>query len=121
MSLQPWPAFVGFALLGLFYAISGALHFRHFRQLSGAIGARGVPLPGATLAAGSVFQIIAGSLLAAQVMLPYTAFGLAVFTLLASLIFFDFWRREGATRDAAIRAWQTNIGLIGALMVIGSR
>lgn len=115
-----WLAAAGYILLGSFYAISGLLHFRHFRELTGALAARGAPFPAATLAAGSVFQTVAGALLAAQVPWRWPAFGLALFTLLASLLFFDFWRREDVAREAAIRAWQTNLGLIGALLVIGS-
>lgn len=121
MSVSVGPADVGCVVLGLFYAINGALHFLHWRELAGALAARGVPFPSATLATGSIFQAIAGSLLAVQAHLRFATAGLAVFTLLASLLFLDFWRQDGAARQAGIRAWQTNVALMGALVAIGFR
>lgn len=120
MSLIHAVSAFGYALLGLFYAVSGLLHFRHFGELAAGLSARRVPMPKTVLATGSVFQTVAGSMLAAQAQLRYSAFGLAVFTLLASLMFLDFWRQSGPARQAGIRAWQTNLGLVGALLAIGA-
>ena len=120
MSPHPLLSASGYALLGLFYALSGLLHFRHFRELSMALSAKRMPWPSAVLALGSVFQTIDGTMLAMQIQLRFSAFGLAVFTLLASLIFLDFWRQSGPARQAGVRAWQTNVGLIGALIAIGA-
>lgn len=110
----------GYALLGLFYAVSGLLHFRHFGALAAGLSARCIPFPRAVLAAGSAFQTIMGSMLALQVQLRVSAFGLAVFTLLASLMLLDFWRQTGPARQAGVRAWQTHLALVGALIVIGA-
>jgi len=118
MLLNHWLASLGYALLGLYYAVNGALHFRHFERLSGALSARGIPLPSATLVVGSIFQLVAGSMLALQIQVHFAAPGLAVFTVLASLMMLDFWRATDAAREAALRAWQANLALTGALLVI---
>lgn len=115
-----WLADAGYTLLGLYYALNGALHFRHFAGLSSALSARRIPCAGGTLAIGSIFQFVAGSMLALQFHLRFAALGLAAFTVLASLMMLDFWRAEGAARDAAIRAWQANLALAGALLVIAN-
>lgn len=120
MPLIPFLHALGYALLGLFYAISGLLHFRHFGTLSAGLSAKGIPWPNLVLAVGSVFQTIAGAMLAAQVQVRFSAFGLAVFTLLATAMFFDVWRLTGQLRQAAIRTWQTHLALVGALLVLGT-
>ncbi|MGO4701274.1 hypothetical protein [Dyella sp. 2RAB6] len=118
MFAHHWLAPLGYALLGLYYALNGALHFRHFARLSGALSARRIPCAGATLAVGSIFQLVAGSMLALQLHAGFAALGLAVFTVLASLLMLDFWRATDAAREAALRAWQANLALTGALLVI---
>ncbi|RQR54578.1 DoxX family protein [Burkholderia sp. Bp9140] len=112
-------AHVGYVLLGLFYVANGVVHFKHFRELSDAMSARRIPLPGISLALGSSFQIIAGIALALQADVRLSALGLAAFTIAASFIFLDFWSRTGAARTAAISTWQTNLALTGALVIIG--
>lgn len=118
MPFPSWPIHLGYALLGLYYALAGALHFKHFAALSSALAARRVPLPHATLAVASVFQLIAGLMLAAQVQMRFAALGLAAFTVLASLLMLDVRRTSGGAREAALRAWQANLALTGALLVI---
>ncbi|WP_346949917.1 DoxX family membrane protein [Dyella sp.] len=118
MFALPWLASLGYVLLGLYYAVNGALHFRHFAGLSAALSARRIPCADATLAIGSIFQLIAGTMLALQFQLRLAALGLAAFTVLASLMMLDFRRAEGAAREAAIRAWQANLALTGALLAI---
>ena len=114
-----WLAALGYALPGLYFAANGALHFRHFTRLSNALSARRIPCALATLAIGSSFQLVAGSMLALQFQVRFAAFGLAAFTVLASLMMLDFWRAEGVAREAVLRAWQANLALTGALLVIG--
>ena len=118
MPFPSWPIHLGYALLGLYYALAGALHFKHFAPLSCALSARRVPLPRATLAIGSVFQLVAGVMLAVQVQTRFAALGLAAFTVLASLLMLDFRRASGGAREAALRTWQANLALTGALLVI---
>jgi putative oxidoreductase len=114
-------AALGYVVVGVFYAAAGVTHFRHVRELSDVLAARGVPWPRASLIAGSLFQTVAGTMLALQAYVRFAALGLAVFTVAASLIFLDVRRQTGAARQAAIRAWQTNLALVGALVVIGAR
>ncbi len=68
---------------------------------------------------GFIFQIIAGLMLAVQVNVRFSALGLAVFTLRASLMLLDFWRLTGPAYRTAISAWQTNLELTGTVLSIG--
>jgi len=47
----------------------------------------------------------------------WAALGLVLFTIVASVIFVDFWNKEGDARAGAVGTWKTNFALIGGLLV----
>lgn len=110
---------IGYALLGFFFVAGGLFHVTHFRQVSEELAKRHIPASSAVLVVGTVFQTIAGLCFALQFHIRPAAFGLVIFTLLASLMLLDFWRQTGALRHLAIRNWQSNLAITGALLVIG--
>jgi putative oxidoreductase len=110
---------IGYALLGLFYVVGGVHHFLSFTFFAQMLAKRNILLPRLALALGSLFQIATGTLLALQVQVHASALGLAIFTLVASLILLDFWHLSGLERQAAMRSWQSNLAPTGALLVIG--
>jgi putative oxidoreductase len=112
---------VGRVLLGGLFVFGGAHHFFTLPVLVSAMKARGVPAARLVLVAGSVFQIIAGLLLMFGVYAGWAALGLVVFTLVASIMFLNFWDAEGPAREAARIGFQTNVGLIGGLLIAAAR
>lgn len=88
-------ASLGYALFGLFYVAGGIHHFTSLSFFAQMLDKRRIPLPKPVLVIGSLFQIIAGSLLALQVATHTAAIGLAVFTVISSLMLLDFWRWLG--------------------------
>jgi putative oxidoreductase len=108
---------VGRLLLGVFFALGGFHHFSALDPISQAIARRGVPAPKLVLIVGSVFQIVAGLLLAAGVYVQAAALGLVAFTLIASIMLVNFWDLEGAAREAAVTNWKSNLAIIGGLLI----
>ena len=108
---------LGRVLLGAYYALAGVHHFSMLAPLTQAITARGVPAARVVLVAGSAFQAVAGVALALGFWTVWAAFGLVVFTILASILFCNFWSLEGAPRESAIGTWKTNLALIGGLLI----
>lgn len=47
----------------------------------------------------------------------WAALGLVLFTILASLLFLNFWSMQDAARTNAIGTWKTNFALIGGLLI----
>jgi putative oxidoreductase len=47
----------------------------------------------------------------------WAALGLVLFTIVASLMFVDFWNKEGEARAGAIGTCKTNCALIGGLLI----
>jgi putative oxidoreductase len=40
-----------------------------------------------------------------------------VFTILASILFLNFWMLEGTARAKSVGTWRTNLALIGGLLI----
>ena len=112
---------VGRVLLGGLFVVGGAHHFFLLPGLTAALAARGVPVPRVALIVGSVFQAAAGLALVFGQFLVAAATGLVVFTLVASFLLLNFWDKQGPERDAAIMGWQTNLAVIGGLLIAASQ
>jgi putative oxidoreductase len=108
---------VGRMLLGGIFVIAGLRHLMIVPVLTLAVAARGVPFPRATLLAGTGFQIVAGLALALGLCVTWAALSLILFTVVASGLLVNFWDKEGEERIALSNVFQTNIGLIGGLLL----
>lgn len=107
----------GRILLGGMFVVAGLRHLMIVPVLTMAVEARGVPFPRAVLLAGTGFQIAAGVALVLGFLVTWAALGLVLFTIAASLMLVNFWDKEGEERIALANAFQTNIGLIGGLLL----
>jgi len=107
----------GRILLGGMFVVAGLRHLMIVPVLTMALKARGVPVPRAALLAGTGFQIVAGLALVLGFFATWAALGLVLFTIVASVMLVNFWDKEGEERIAATNAFQTNIGLIGGLLL----
>jgi len=108
---------IGRLLLGAHFAAAGIHHFTAIAPLTAAMAARGVPAARLVLLTGSVFQTVCGVALVIGFYPGWAALGLVLFTLVASLIFLNFWSMEQSARASAIGTWKTNFALIGGLLI----
>jgi putative oxidoreductase len=108
---------VGRLLLGGLFVFGGVRHLFIIPAVTQAIAARGVPAPRLVLLVGSAFQFVAGLLLMLGLFVAPAALGLVLFTLAASVMLLNFWDLDGAAREAAINVWQSNIAIIGGLLI----
>jgi putative oxidoreductase len=108
---------LGRLLLGAYFAAAGVHHFTAIEPLTAAIAARGVPAARAVLLTGSVFQAVCGVALIVGLYPAWAALGLVLFTIVASLIFLNFWSMQDTARTNAIGTWKTNLALIGGLFI----
>jgi putative oxidoreductase len=109
--------FVGRLLLGGLFVVGGIHHFFILPGITQALVARGVPAAKLVLLSGSVFQILAGLALILGFHPVWAALGLVVFTVAASVLLVNFWNMEGPARASAINTWQSNLAIIGGLLV----
>jgi putative oxidoreductase len=107
----------GRVLLGGLFVVGGIRHFFIVPILTQAIAARGVPAPKLVLLLGTAFQVIAGLLFVFGIFLPWTAFGLIVFTTTASIMLLNFWSMEGEARENTKSVWLSNLAIVGGLLI----
>ncbi|WP_413991064.1 DoxX family protein [Labrys okinawensis] len=111
----------GRILLGGLFVFGGLRHLALFHPVSEAMRARRVPFAPLVLLGGTIFQILAGLLLMAGWLVALSGLGLALFTLLASLMMHNFWSLEGDARTAAFNGWQSNLAIIGGLLIAAAQ
>lgn len=117
MSTAEWMWVVGRIGLGSLFVLGAVHHYQEFGPIAQQMADRRVPLPRATLVVGSVFQAVCGVLLMAGICAAHAALGLVIFTLAASIMLLDFWNKSGPQRQGAITTWQSNVAIIGGLLV----
>lgn len=110
-------AFAGRVLLGGMFVVAGLRHLTIVPALTTAVEARGLPFPRTVVLVGTAFQIAAGFALAVGFCVTWAALGLILFTAVASVMLVNFWDRQDEERIALANAFQTNIGLIGGLLL----
>jgi putative oxidoreductase len=108
---------LGRLLLGAYFAAAGIHHFSAIAPLTAAIAARGVPVARVVLLTGSVFQAACGVALIVGFHPGWAALGLVLFTIVASLMFLNFWSMQGTARTNAVGTWKANLALIGGLLI----
>lgn len=108
---------VGRFLLGGLFVVGGIHHFFSLTGLTQFMASRGVPAAGLVLIVGSVFQALAGLALIVGFQAFWAAIGLVAFTFIASAIFLNFWGLQGEARSNAIKGWQSNMAIVGGLLV----
>ena len=109
---------IGRVLLGAFFIIGGLSHFPELDPVSSAMKARGVPFARATLIIGTIWQILFGAMLVVGFYTTIAALALALFLILATIMMLNFWDLPaGPQRDGAYRGFQSNVALLGGLLV----
>lgn len=104
-------------LLASYFVGSGIRHFFVFDAVAGAMEQRGLPFPRALLAAGTAFELAAGTLLALGLWVAPAALGLIAFTLASSVMLLDWWNKQGPERDAAVSGFLANLAVCGGLLL----
>ena len=109
--------FIGRLLLGGLFVVGGIRHLFDLRAITQAVAARGILAAKLALLSGTAFQIVAGLALIFDFYPTWAALGLVAFTVAASVLLLNFWSMEGPARDNALNAWQSNLAIIGGLLV----
>lgn len=111
----------GRVLLGGLYVYGGIVHFFEIPMLVERMSARGVPAPKPTLIVGSLFQAVAGILLMSGLYASFAAYGLILFTIIASIMFLNFWDMRSPAREALRNSFFSNLALIGGLLIAATQ
>ena len=109
---------VGRILLGLIFVLSGAGKIFGFDGAVGYIAAKGLPLPQIVAVLTICMELGGGLMLVFGFYTRWAAIGLAVFTVLAALIFHNFWAATEAMRMSQQNNFMKNLSIAGGMLVL---
>lgn len=114
---------VGQLLLGALFVWGGLNHFGPAQEkIVPVLQARGVPMPREALYAASALQVAGGACLMLGIAVAPAAIGLALFTVLASVVMVNFWDMpEGESRELLRGIFASNAAIVGGLLVTAAQ
>ena len=109
---------IGRILLGLIFVLSGTGKIFGFDGTVGYIAAKGLPLPQIVAVLTICIELGGGLMLVFGLFTRPAAFVLAVFTILAGLIFHNFWAVSEAMRLSQQTNFMKNLSIAGGMLVL---
>jgi putative oxidoreductase len=119
-SLQNPLSLLGRALLALLFLGAGFSKLTGFAGTVGYIVSKGVPMPELAAAVGVGVELGLGLLLLAGFQTRWAALGLAVFTLVVSFIFHNFWAVPADQMMAQSQQFLKNMAIVGGLLTVAA-
>ncbi len=122
MSPAPIPAVVVIArvLLGIMFLLAGISKFGNLQGTAGYIAGAGLPMALALAVATALFEVVASIALIVGFKARYAALALAVFTLLASVLFHNFWSMPADKQMMQQLMFLKNLAVAGGLLFVFS-
>jgi putative oxidoreductase len=118
--LQSTTVLVGRILLGLIFVLSGFAKISGFDGTAGYIASKGLPLPQLVAALTIAFELGGGLALMAGLYTRQAVVALAGFTLLAGVIFHNFWAVPQAEQMAQQINFMKNLAIAGGMLVVAA-
>ena len=119
-SLQNPLALIGRALLALLFIPAGFSKLTGFAGTVGYIASKGVPMPELAAAAGVGVELGLGLLVLVGFQTRWAALGMALFTLVISFIFHNFWGVPAEQVMAQSQQFFKNMAIVGGLLTVAA-
>jgi len=119
-SLQNPLSLIGRALLALLFIPAGFSKIGGFAGTAGYIASKGVPLPELAAAAAVGVELGLGLLLLIGWQTRWAALGIALFTVVITFIFHNFWAVPAEQVMAQQQSFFKNIAVIGGLLTVAA-
>ena len=117
-STQNILALVGRALIALLFIPAGLSKIGAFAGVAGYIASKGVPLPQVAAVIGIVAEVGLGALILIGWQTRWAALGMAIFTVVITFIFHNFWALPAEQVMAQQQAFFKNIAVVGGLLAL---
>lgn len=116
--LQNVTALVGRLLLSAIFVMSGFNKAMNWGQTAEHMEAEGMAVVPFFLVAAILFEILGGVALIVGFRARLAALALVVFLVPVTLIFHDFWQKEGAEVQMQMIQFSKNVAILGGLLVV---
>ena len=118
--LQDPLALAGRVLLGLLFLPAGIAKLAGFAGTVGYISSLGLPLPQVGAALALVVEIVGGAALIAGLGTRLAAIVLALFTLVASVLFHNYWALPADQQMVQQLLFFKNVAVVGGLLTLAA-
>jgi putative oxidoreductase len=118
MNTQGFPVVVGRILLALMFVLVGIGKLTGLEGTAGYIASKGLPAPMVLAVAVGVLELVAGVLLIIGWQARWAALALAVFTVVASVIFHNYWAMPAEQQLMQQLMFMKNLAVTGGLLFV---
>ncbi len=120
--MKPIPPIVALArvLLALMFVLAGIGKFTGLEGMAGYIASKGLPAPTLLALGAGVLDVVAGIALAIGFQARWAALSLALFTLVATLLFHNFWAMPAEQQMIQQLMFLKNLAVTGGLLLVFS-
>ena len=111
-------ALVGRILLAALFIISGFGKIGGFEGTAGYIASKGLPMPQVLATLTILIELGGGIMLAVGWKARWAALAIAVFTLLAAVLFHPYWTVTGPARMGEFNSFWKNVSITGGMLMV---
>lgn len=111
---------IGRLALVAIFIMSGVGKLMGLAGTSGYIASKGLPAPMVLAVLAGLAEVLLGLAIAIGFKTRLSAYALAAFTVVATVLFHDFWNMEGPARMQNMISAQKNLSIIGGLLVLAA-
>ncbi|HKB60821.1 MAG TPA: DoxX family protein [Gallionellaceae bacterium] len=117
-ALNRYGTLVGRILIAFIFVFAGFGKITGFEGTVGYIASKGMPVPQLAAIGAILIEVGGGLMLVLGWKARWAAAAMFVFTLLAALIFHNFWALQGAQAQDAMIHFMKNISMMGGLLYV---
>jgi len=118
MNAQGFPMLIARVLLALMFLLAGLSKFGGLEGTAGYIASTGLPMAQLLAIGTAAFEVGAAVLLIVGWQARWAALALAVFTLLASVLFHNFWAMPAEQQMMQQLMFMKNLSVVGGLLAV---
>lgn len=107
-------------LLALLFVLAGLNKFAGLEGTAGYIASKGLPMPAILAFLTALLEVVAGLAIAVGFFARPAALALALFTLLATVLFHNFWAMPADQAYVQQLMFMKNLAVVGGLLLVFS-
>ncbi len=118
MNAQGFLALIARILLALMFLLAGISKFGGLEGTAGYITSKGLPMAPLLAIATAALEVVAAVMLIVGWQARWAALALAAFTLLASVLFHNYWAMPAAQQMVQQLMFMKNTAVVGGLLMV---
>jgi putative oxidoreductase len=118
MNNQAFPVLIARVLLALMFVLAGFGKLAGLEGTAGYIASKGLPMPMVLAVATGVLELVAGAMIIVGWQARWAALALAAFTVVASVIFHNYWAMPAEQQMMQQLMFMKNLAITGGLLAL---